>query len=228
MARTHCGPKARLNYSRLVADIGAQPGWFLGDPTLLAPTHPRDASARHVEMMGERDGVLAAAQESAKAGDHQWAAELTTHLVRIDNEDEKGARWARMIAEGKLASEVFSEFIHDVTSNKPRLVESEFEMSVWNRIIDAAEAHNEPGRFTALIGFEYSPFPTGDNMHRVVVFRDNKEKARQVKPFSSFDSQDLEELIDASRVASSSATKLLPTQAVLRPTQALRLALVVP
>jgi len=108
--------------------------------------------------------------------------------------NEEGARWAQMIAEGKLASHVFSEFIHDVTGNDPRLAVPEFEMSVWERIIDAAEAHNDPGKFTAIIGFEFSPFPTGDNMHRVVVFRDDKEKAIQVKPISAFDSNDPEDL----------------------------------
>ena len=107
---------------------------------------------------------------------------------------EEGARWAQMIADGKLASHVFSEFIYDVTGNNPRLKEPEFEMTVWNSIIDAAEAHNDPGKFTAFIGFEYSPFPTGDNMHRVVVFKDDKEKASTVKPFSSFDSDDPEDL----------------------------------
>jgi hypothetical protein len=108
--------------------------------------------------------------------------------------NEEGARWAQMMAEGKLASHVFSEFILDVTGNQPRMAVPEFEVSVWERIIDAAEAHNQPGQFTALIGFEYSPFPDGDNMHRVVIFRDDKEKAIQVKPFSSFDSDDPEDL----------------------------------
>ena len=108
--------------------------------------------------------------------------------------NEEGARWAQMMAEGKLASHVFSEFILDVTGNEPRLAVPEFEMSVWERIIDAAEAHNDPGKFTAIIGFEFSPFPTGDNMHRVVVFRDDKEKAIQVKPISAFDSNDPEDL----------------------------------
>ena len=106
----------------------------------------------------------------------------------------EGARWAEMIAEGKLASHVFGEFIQDATSNSPRMVEPEFEMSVWERIIDAAEAHNDPGKFTALIGYEYSPFPTGDNMHRVVVFRDGKQKAIQVRPFGAFDSENPEDL----------------------------------
>ena len=118
----------------------------------------------------------------------------------LANQDEQllknpeGARWAKMIAEGKLASHVFSEFIYDVTGNSPRLVEPEFEMSVWHSIIDAAEAHNDPGKFTAIIGYEYSPLPGGDNLHRVVVFRDDGDKASQVKPFSAFDSENPEDM----------------------------------
>jgi alkyl sulfatase BDS1-like metallo-beta-lactamase superfamily hydrolase len=68
-------------------------GWFLGDPTFLAPIHFSESSKRYVEMMGGRNNVLKAAQKAARAGDHQWAAELTTHLVNID----KGDREARLI-----------------------------------------------------------------------------------------------------------------------------------
>jgi len=62
-------------------------GWFLGDPTFLAPTQPIKASQRYVKMMGGRDSIYAAAVEAAKNGDQQWAAELTTHLIRINHED---------------------------------------------------------------------------------------------------------------------------------------------
>jgi len=64
-------------------------GWFLGDPTFLDPIRPIEASRRYVDMMGGRKDVLKAARKAAKAGDHQWAAELTTHLVRIDNNDKE-------------------------------------------------------------------------------------------------------------------------------------------
>jgi len=64
-------------------------GWFLGDPTFLAPLHPRESSPRYVDMMGGRAAVLAAAKTAAEGGDHQWAAELTTHLIRIDNNDRE-------------------------------------------------------------------------------------------------------------------------------------------
>ena len=64
-------------------------GWFNGDPTFLAPLHPRESSKRYVEMMGGRDDVYEAAKAAAEAGDHQWAAELTTHIIRLDPDDKQ-------------------------------------------------------------------------------------------------------------------------------------------
>jgi alkyl sulfatase BDS1-like metallo-beta-lactamase superfamily hydrolase len=42
-------------------------------------------------MMGGRDAVLKAAQQAFDAGDQQWAAELLTHLIRV-NKDDAAAR----------------------------------------------------------------------------------------------------------------------------------------
>ncbi len=64
-------------------------GWFNGDPTFLAPKHPADSSERYVQMMGGRETILEAARTAAAEGDHQWAAELTTHLIRVDTEDQE-------------------------------------------------------------------------------------------------------------------------------------------
>lgn len=109
---------------------------------------------------------------------------------------EAGKRWGEMWDAGQTA-EVFGEFILDVTSNKPRIDDPEYAQSVWeNQIIAAAEAHNDPGTFTAFIGFEYSPFPDGDNLHRVVLFRDSAEKTKQVRPYSAFDSNNPEDFWD--------------------------------
>ena len=66
--------------------------------------------------------------------------------------------------------------------------------TAWQRITAAAEKYNEPGRFTAFIGYEWSSAPEGNNLHRVVVFRDAKDKADQVLPFSLYDSEDPEDL----------------------------------
>jgi alkyl sulfatase BDS1-like metallo-beta-lactamase superfamily hydrolase len=62
-------------------------GWFNADPTTLAPLNIRESSRRYVDLIGGRDAVLAEATRAADGGDHQWAAELVSHLVRLDPAD---------------------------------------------------------------------------------------------------------------------------------------------
>jgi len=64
----------------------------------------------------------------------------------------------------------------------------------WKRLTAAAEKYNEPGRFTAIIGFEWTSGPNGDNLHRNVLFRDGKDKADQIIPLSYYDTGDPEDL----------------------------------
>ncbi len=64
----------------------------------------------------------------------------------------------------------------------------------WQRITAAAEKYNEPGRFTAIIGFEWSAGPNGNNLHRNILFRDGKDKADQIIPLSYYDTDDPEQL----------------------------------
>ena len=66
--------------------------------------------------------------------------------------------------------------------------------SVWQEYTRTAEAFNEPGVFTAMIGYEWTSVPGGNNLHRNVLFRDDKDRADQVLPFSSWQSEDPEDL----------------------------------
>ena len=43
-----------------------------------------------------------------------------------------------------------------------------------------AEEYNDPGKFTAFIGFEWTSLIAGANMHRVVIYRDDADKASQM------------------------------------------------
>ena len=66
--------------------------------------------------------------------------------------------------------------------------------TAWSRITEAAEAHNDPGSFTAFVGFEWTSNPGKNNLHRNVIFRGGKETADTIIPFSNFDSFDPEDL----------------------------------
>jgi hypothetical protein len=57
--------------------------------------------------------------------------------------------------------------------------------NVWQSIVETAEEFNEPGRFTALIGFEWTSVPQGMNLHRNVVLRDGASRAGQVVPMTT-------------------------------------------
>jgi Protein of unknown function (DUF3604) len=61
---------------------------------------------------------------------------------------------------------------------------------VWDDVTALADRYNDPGRFTAFIGFEWTP----GAIHRVVIFRDNADKASRVLPFSEADSSNPEDL----------------------------------
>ncbi|MCB1690610.1 MAG: DUF3604 domain-containing protein [Halioglobus sp.] len=60
----------------------------------------------------------------------------------------------------------------------------------WNTAVKMADEANQPGVFTVLPGFEWSPTPEGNNLHRVIIFREGAGFADQVLPFASFDSED--------------------------------------
>jgi len=66
--------------------------------------------------------------------------------------------------------------------------------SMWERLTATAEKYDNPGQFTALIGFEWTASPNGNNLHRNVIFRDGKDKADRIIPMSNYDSNDPEDL----------------------------------
>ncbi len=103
---------------------------------------------------------------------------------------EQGKRWHEgMAAGGQTAVEATLDLITTFSQGNidPGLLElyapgSKTYASVWEHVVDTAEEYNEPGRFTALIGFEWTSLVKGNNLHRNVIFRDGADKAGQVQP----------------------------------------------
>jgi hypothetical protein len=108
---------------------------------------------------------------------------------------EVGKRWYDWFNEGLEGQEkVFLEFGEDLNNNAGRIPFAKIARSTWDLMASTEDEYDEPGRFTAFIGYEWTSTPTGNNLHRVVIFRDGADKAGQVVPFSSFDSADPEDL----------------------------------
>jgi hypothetical protein len=105
--------------------------------------------------------------------------------------DPTGKRWYEMIQKGgregvQVAVEVITGFSQGTF---PKALESRpgsvAYRSAWEEMIRAAEDNNEPGRFSAFIGYEWTSNTGGMNLHRVVVFRDGADKASMVEPFTT-------------------------------------------
>ncbi len=74
------------------------------------------------------------------------------------------------------------------------LLDENFVGSVWADYLETADSYNDPGRFTTLIGYEWTSTEGGNNLHRNVIYRDAADLARSMLPYTtaaSFNPEDL-------------------------------------
>jgi hypothetical protein len=105
--------------------------------------------------------------------------------------DPTGKKWYDMVKAGgqqgvQAAVEIIESFSQgtfpDALDSRPG--ESAF-TSAWEETMQAAEDYNDPGTFTAFIGYEWTSNTGGNNLHRVVIYRDGMNKAGMSIPFTT-------------------------------------------
>ena len=128
--------------------------------------------------------------------DHSDAMGFVQAMARRDPQViafEQGRRWADGLAAGgqesvATALDLITTFSQgDVDPDLLGLYSpgAAAYRSIWEDVITTAEEFNDPGRFTALIGFEWTSLVTGNNLHRNVIFREGAELAGRVVPYTT-------------------------------------------
>jgi hypothetical protein len=130
--------------------------------------------------------------------DHAEMYGLMPQLLSGDPEilaTEKGKKWYDELQSGDQdrAFATAMEIVGSLSGDVPPIKSDKAVRSAWQAYTALADRYNEPGRFTALIGYEWTAIG-GFNLHRNVVFRGDARVANRTVPFSQFDSKNPEKL----------------------------------
>ena len=143
-----------------------------GIPVKLSRPLDWMAIADHSDQMGFAGDIIKGAPEVMKS--------------------EQGKKWALAMRKGGQTSvDAGIDLVYTFAQGRmdPYLTETYSPGSpkyntIWQKMVKRAEEYNDPGHFTAFIGYEWTSLADGRNMHRNVIFRDGGDKASQVVPYT--------------------------------------------
>ncbi len=133
--------------------------------------------------------------------DHAEMYGLMPKLLQGDPQimaTEPGKRWYKELKSGD-SDRIFAtamEIVGSLQKPDPPIKSEGIVRDAWREYTALADKYNEPGHFSAIIGYEYTT-RGGFNLHRNVLFRGDAAVANQTVPFSQFDSQNPEDLWQA-------------------------------
>jgi hypothetical protein len=130
--------------------------------------------------------------------DHAEMYGLMPQLLSGDAEilaTERGRAWYQALTAGdpQLAFETAMEIVATLSADEPPIDNPKAVKSAWEDYTALAERYNDPGVFSAIIGYEFTT-EGANNLHRNVLFRDGAILANQTRPFSLYDSKNPEDL----------------------------------
>lgn len=130
--------------------------------------------------------------------DHAEMYGLMPQLLSGDPEvlaTATGKKWYEELKTGNH-DRIFAtamEIVGSLSGDVPPIKSDKAVRNAWTAYTALADKYNEPGRFTALIGFEWTAIG-GYNLHRNVIFRGDASVANRTIPYSQFDSKNPEDL----------------------------------
>lgn len=189
------------------------------DRVYFGDTHLHTANSSDAGMTGSNVGPEAAyrfargEEITSNSGQRVKLSRPLDWLVIADHAENLGL--AAMIAESSpaLLQNPFGKQVHDLVKagkgpdafnvwmaamqarkDPFKGQEQQLAAPIWKQYTGLAEKYNEPGRFSTIIGYEWTSGPQGNNLHRNVLFRDGKDRADQIIPLSQYDTEDPEDL----------------------------------
>ena len=195
--KMHYSPYAGRNFPTrpLFGDTHLHTGYSMDAGAFGARLGPRDAYrfARGEEISSNtgQPVKLSRPLDFLVVADHSDGMGFFPLLMGGDSTlmaSEQGKRWYDQIKGGKgaeAAINIIQSFGLGKMPDGFPLPGTKAYRSAWQETIDAAEAYNDPGRFTAFIGYEWTSNEQGNNLHRNVIFREDGDRARLVEPYTT-------------------------------------------